>query len=297
MRITTQMLYQQATRHLSPLRDRIAKAQDAVHGKTLTRPSSDPVKVIQTLDASEAMRRAERTLRTADDVLDWLSAMETAISAMADRLLDAQDVVMTAGGANISDPSSREALALEIEKIRDSLLSLANTRYRNRYIFAGFKTDTKPFSDDPLTGGVTYAGDGGRIQQEVVPGIVVASNMPGDLLLEKGDFFQTLTQLANDLRANSQQEILEERLREIREAYNWLADLRGEIGTRYKQVEVHRQASQDLQILLEERVAEITGVDVETAVLELYTAHNAYQIVLGSIQRVIDMMNAINLFR
>jgi flagellar hook-associated protein 3 FlgL len=76
------------------------------------------------------------------------------------------------------------AIATEAQQIQQSLLSLANTQDGNgNYIFAGYATQTEPFS---LTAtGATYSGDQGQPKVQIAAGQTVASADNGDTVFNQ----------------------------------------------------------------------------------------------------------------
>lgn len=53
----------------------------------------------------------------------------------------------------------KKIIATEIEDLKNSLLSLANSSVNDKYIFAGTNYDVEPFVEDELTGEITYQGN------------------------------------------------------------------------------------------------------------------------------------------
>ena len=73
--------------------------------------------------------------------------------------------------ANSGTQSSQDltAIAAQASQIENTLVSLANTQDGNgQYIFAGFSTQTQPFS--ATAAGVVYAGDNGQRQAQIAAG-------------------------------------------------------------------------------------------------------------------------------
>ena len=56
--------------------------------------------------------------------------------------------------------SERASIAVQIEGVKANMLMLANEQIEGEYLFAGSNTTVRPFSEDPVSGKVTYEGDG-----------------------------------------------------------------------------------------------------------------------------------------
>src|SRR4030067_270871 len=76
-----------------------------------------------------------------------------------------------------SSAADRNTMAMEVEQLYEQVRQIANTKYDNRYIFAGLKTDVAPYDN---TGSYTgTASNGGYIDVEIDAGITMSVNMPG----------------------------------------------------------------------------------------------------------------------
>jgi flagellar hook-associated protein 3 FlgL len=287
MRVTNYMLINRAMSDLDGLRARYRKAQDAVNGRALERPSEDPQRVAEAMDLSGMKMRFERAQRAGQDAREWLSVVENALTAVIDRLEAAREVAVQAGSPVAMTAEGRESLARAVEAIRDSLKRELNAKHRDLYIFGGWKTDAPPFVDSG-TGGVTYLpAPDQEITRDIAPGLSVVVNVPGNKLLAGGDFMKTLTDMANDLRSGQNTTVFTNRLQELDNALANLTVYRSDLGTRQVQVEQYEDYAQQMLIRLEDRLGEITGVDLETAVLQMTEAQTAYQAALASFAKAL----------
>ena len=81
---------------------------------------------------------------------------DTAVSNMKTSINSVQSLVMEAlNGTNNSD--TKEIIATNIESIKETILTLANSSVNGQYLFSGKNTDTASFSKD-ASGKVTYTG-------------------------------------------------------------------------------------------------------------------------------------------
>lgn len=288
MRVTNAMLLNRAMYDLDGLRSKYAQAQEAVNGRALTRPSEDPLRVVEAMDLSGAKLRLERAQRSGQDARDWMMVTEFGLTTMIEILQRARELGVQAGGPSAQDPAAQEAIAQQVETMRESLLRQMNERHRDQYLFAGYKTNAKPFAANG-TGGATYSGDSGVITRDVAPGLAVGVNTPGDQLLAVGDFVQSLTDMAADLRAGDTSNISNDRLVEISDALSHLTVLRSDLGARQQQVEQYESFAQDTLIQIEDRLTKISGVDLETAVLKMTEAQTAYQAALASFAKALPV--------
>ncbi len=284
MRVTNAMMAKLAIRDLERLRNQYHQAQSAVLGRALERPSEDPTRVVEAMDLAGAKLRLERAIRSGQDAREWLTMAEDSLSAMIDHLHAARETVLQAGGPGSLDADAREAMAVALEAIREALLRELNTRHRDQYLFAGWNTETKPFADD----GTYVAASSGEILRDIAPGLSVAINIPGDRL--KGqEMIENLQQMADDLRAGNVAAVVGEGLARLDEHFGNLTVLRSDLGVRMKQVERYEELAQDGLMTIERRIGEITGTDIERAVLEMTQAQSAYQAALASFSKALPV--------
>lgn len=293
MRVTNAMMMNQALYDLGNLRSQYAKAQAAVNGRSLERPSEDPQRVVEAMDLSGTKIRLERSKRSGEDAREWLSVAETHITSMIDQLQSAKEYATQAGGTSSMDAMGREALALTFDNIREGLLQNMNAQHRDMYVFAGQKTATVPFQSTP-GGGAVYQPPinpadphDGEITRDVAPGLAVTVNVPGNKLLEGGDFLKTLADLSAKLRAGDVTGAVGSGLNELTKELSHLSVVRSNLGVKQNQVQQFENYAQDVLIHIEERMTTITGTDIETAVLNMTQAQNAYQAALASFAKAL----------
>lgn len=294
MRVTHSMLMSSSLRDLDLLRQKYKKAQDAVNGRVLERPSDDPQRVVEAMDLSGAKLRFERTQRTGQDSREWLTIAETHLDAMIEQLQNARDIAVQAGGPGSISPEGREGLVRGIETIRQALLREMNARYRDQFLFAGWKTtfdpadpQQQPFTEDPATGAALYHGTSHDILRDIAPDLPIAINIPGDQLLAGGNFLQTLEQMKNELLAGDTTTVTTTRLDEITKALDNINRLRSDLGVRYAKIEQYENYAEQAILNIEERLAKITGADLEVAVIQMTEAKTAYEAALVSFAKAL----------
>lgn len=286
MRITNAMLTSQAMADLNGLRHKYAKAQAAVNGRALERPSEDPQRVVEAMDLSGAKLRLERAMRSGQDAREWLSVTENSLSAMIDQLQEARELAIQAGGPGGLDPDARQSMANQVLAIRDGIVRELNTQHRDQYLFAGWKTDERPFS---IAGGAAvYQPDAGQaITRDIAPGLSVAINVTGSTLMAGGNFVKVLSDLAEDIQAGRTQAVTTSRLNGVDSALSHLTVTRSDLGVRQNEVSKYEAYAQDTLFHIEDRLTSITGVDLETAVLRMTEAQTAYQAAVASFAKAL----------
>jgi len=83
---------------------------------------------------------------------------------------------------DVYSPLERRAAAREVRQIFEHLLSVANTKVENRFLFGGFINGAAPFSE--TSSGVSYSGDNGDIRIQTNASSTMSINFPGSQVFQ-----------------------------------------------------------------------------------------------------------------
>jgi flagellar hook-associated protein 3 FlgL len=163
MRVSTLMMYQQNMRGITSSQSEWLKYGEQMStGKRVNRASDDPVAASQAVVLSQAQAQNSQFATARTFATQRVSMEENTLAQVTTAIQSAQEKIVYAGNGTLSD-DDRASLATDLQGIRDQLLNLANSQDGNgRYIFAGYKTDTAPFTD-----GGTYVGGSENVAQQV----------------------------------------------------------------------------------------------------------------------------------
>ena len=163
MRVSTLMMYQQNMRGITSSQSEWLKYGEQMStGKRVNRASDDPVAASQAVVLSQAQAQNSQFATARTFATQRVSMEENTLAQVTTAIQSAQEKIVYAGNGTLSD-DDRASLATDLQGIRDQLLNLANSQDGNgRYIFAGYKTDTAPFTDDG-----TYVGGSENVAQQV----------------------------------------------------------------------------------------------------------------------------------
>src|SRR5687767_12210416 len=108
---------------------RLGKLQEQLsNGKLINRPSDSPTGTVSSMQLRQEMRRIEQHSRNVADGIAWLSPVDTALTSTLGRLNRVNDITLQGMNTGAMGPEAREALAVEVDNIRESLIAVANTR-------------------------------------------------------------------------------------------------------------------------------------------------------------------------
>jgi len=135
-------------------------------GRRVTNPSDDPIAASRAVVLSQTQARDSQFALARSFANQSLSLEESTLSDVTTAIQSAQSTLISAGNGSLSD-DDRASYATQLEGIRSQLLNLANSKDGNgRYLFAGYESDTAPFTQD-ASGAVTYTGGAQAITQKV----------------------------------------------------------------------------------------------------------------------------------
>jgi flagellar hook-associated protein 3 FlgL len=175
MRITSFMIFDQLKRSIERNLGRVSELNGSLSsGKRIGKPSDDVIGMMRAMDYRLSIDSNDRFKRNIDEAKAHLGFTEGVLSSVSEALIRAKELALT-GSSGTQDSESRMAIAKEISELRDHLISLANSKLRERYVFSGFKTDTQPFNPNTLA----YQGDSGMINVMIDKGTLIPINVLG----------------------------------------------------------------------------------------------------------------------
>lgn len=132
--------------------------------------------------------RLEYEIKTLEQVKESTSRAQemtqNSMKALQDmvKLLENFKVKVTQAASDSNSQTSREAIAKELERIKESIVQLANTSVNGQYLFAGSQVANKPFDSNG-----NYYGDKNNINVVTGAGTESPYNIPGWDLFFKAD--------------------------------------------------------------------------------------------------------------
>ncbi|HKI91768.1 MAG TPA: flagellar hook-associated protein FlgL, partial [Gaiellaceae bacterium] len=145
-RITQSMLTTNLLADLQNVTNRLSRTQNQLSsGKQITKPSDDPFGTARALQFRADLAANQQYQTNVNDASGWQNATDTALGQVGNLTLRARDLLVQ-GANDTVGPAGRQSIAAEIDQIIESIKSVGNTTYAGRYIFAGSKTTTAPYT-------------------------------------------------------------------------------------------------------------------------------------------------------
>jgi flagellar hook-associated protein 3 FlgL len=283
MRITDNMLLDQAVRDLNKTRTHMQRLQSQLAaGKRILSPSDDPAAAERALSIRATLREHTSYQRALDHGLRWLNATELGLDRVSDAMQKAHTISLQMSNSTYSD-SDRQLAATEVRELIQTVLTAANTRHQDGYIFAGFQVRTPPVSlSDDTPPQVIYAGDEGVMQLPIEPGHAIQINFPASQMMVQA--LETLIEFEQRLRVSSPD--LGQSVGAIEGALNPVLDAITVVGSRVRRLENIQGTLSSLDIHLEKSLSEIEDTDYAEALTQLSNAETAYHVLLNVTARL-----------
>ena len=158
MRVTNKMMTDTVSGNLFKKVGQLLKSQDILSsGKRINMPSDDPIGMSKVLDYRKTICSIDQYDKNIAHGESYLNVTDSTLDTVGNLLIRAKELTLSQANAT-ANAVDRKSVAEEVKSIYNHLLQLANTKLGKDYMFAGYKTDTPPFSrDDDYI--ISYNGD------------------------------------------------------------------------------------------------------------------------------------------
>jgi len=272
------------------LQTSIARVQDAQNrlssGRRLNAFSDGPA------DATAALRlRAQESdwesyAKTADDAKAWLDAADNQLQSMSTLLRRVRELTLSAANSVLTD-DQRDAMANEVDQLKQQLAADANAKYMDRSLFAGFGATAVTNT----VSGWAFTGDAGQVMRQIAPEMTLQVNVDGQSLFGFGatpgsDVFTRLESIAADMRSGNisalgttDLDALDGHVRAVNSSLTI-------VGSRAAQVDAARDAGRAAIESLKGTRSELEDADVAETAMQLQQAQAGYQAALAATARL-----------
>ena len=140
-RITNNMRFTTIVDNLNRAQNNYSSLMEQMSSqKKINRPSDDPVGATRVLDYRSARDSIAQYGRNIENANAWLELTETKLENIGDLIGQAREA-----GVNNQSSETAQVLAQNVGSLLEEILSLANSKFGDRYLFSGSATDGAPF--------------------------------------------------------------------------------------------------------------------------------------------------------
>jgi len=297
-RVTHQTVQKSSLANLQLNLSKMADLQGRMSsGKVITKPSDDPGGTAHALQLRSEKRAAEQYARNIDNGVGWLSSVDSALLTSLGSMRQARDLTVQASNIGTMNPVTREAIATELEGIRDTLIAQANTSYLGRSVFAGTSDAAAAFTGAAGVPAYAHSGTtGATVERRIAQDTTVRVDADGAAIFgvgawdaggagTGGSVFSLIDQIASELRGGGD---VSGRLADLDSRMNVMLSQVADVGTRYGALEAAQSANEKTVMDLKGQISAVEDIDLAEVIVELQTQEVAYQAALGATSRVLQ---------
>ncbi len=284
MRIANTMVYNMVRSNLGNITSDLNDATEtAITGKRILNLSDDPIGVTKSLGIRSSLDGFEQVERGISLGNTWLTASENTLTQAQNLVTDTKTLAIQMANAPISS-AERQSAAGIVQNTMEEIVSLANIKVDDRYLFSGSKTDTPAFTLD-VDNNANYNGDSNPFSIKIGDGKVAIGN-DGDKIF--GKLFNTLKVFKAALETDDLTGI-QTAMEDLEDDFDRLNSAISTVGTKMNRMDIKSTIYQDLTISETEHLSGIEDADITQAITNLQQKQLVYQAALASSSKVMEL--------
>lgn len=282
-RVTSQTQMRTAQQNLQQNMANMSKLQEQASSlKAINRPSDDPTAAAAALSVRAEARAVDQYSRNADNGNDWLTTLDSALAASTNIMNRVRDLIVQGGNGALS-PAAKEAIAVELEGLRDDLLGLANTSYLGRTVFAGSADAGAAFTSEyAFTGNAASS-----VTRRIGADTTVRVDADGGAVFGTGtdSVFSLIDTIASNLRDDTP---VGDRLGAVDDRLTVIIAERSDVGARQARMERAQGTLLAQSGSLESQRSGLEDIDLAQVIVDLKLQEVTYQSALAVTARVLQ---------
>ncbi len=282
-RVTQHSLAQRTTTNMQTALQRLQEIQDQISSnKSITKASDDPVGAATALRLRSDVDRNAQITRNIDDATSWLNSADDTLNAVVTQVQRAKDLAIQAQNGTLSQ-TEQDAIATELDSIRQTMIGLGNTQYAGRSIFAG-TANTAAYDSSG-----NFLGTNNAVERSIAPGTRVQINVTGgDVFGPAGaDIFANMASLATAVRAGNSASI-DAAVTALDGRTTIVQSRLAQIGATTRRVDTMKDRNDTGAITLKQDLSSVEDLDLPKAMMEMQLRQVAYQAALQTTAKVIQ---------
>jgi flagellar hook-associated protein 3 FlgL len=297
MRITQLMMSNIFTSNLRKQTEAMLQRQEQIATqKRINRPSDDPNGMARVLAGRSTLAAVEQYADNIKQGKNRLEFTEETLKLVDDLVQQARGVAGEKSGNNVTE-TERQFAAAQVKEIFEEVQQLANSKWGERYMFAGHQTDTAPFQvddlSDPYT--VSYRGDDGSFRFSIADGVELSVDADGRNYFQDEPDGVNIFDSLHDLIDGLENPDMEEGSAQIRatidsleEAHVQVMNKRSEAGPKLSRLQATAEHWTNIQNTVQAGISREEDVDIAQAIIELKNLETAYESTMAAASRIIQ---------
>jgi flagellar hook-associated protein 3 FlgL len=296
-RIATSQIFDGSNQHISNARAKeVASAEKAATQKAINRPSDDPRGWVLINRLKDEQSINDTVAKNGELASNILSATETIVAQLQDNCIRAHELAVSTAGS-VTSAQKRQLIKAEVEKLYQVTIQTMNTRFGNRTLLAGFKTEGLAYDQEGH-----FIGDEGKIEIDIDRGVRATLNLDTKLAVEgkglqKGmNIPQAFKTFIEGLDTNNDK-LINDALGEFYKSVDQLSIARVEIGA--QQGNIHRalESLGNVKLGNADAISKVEDVDATKAFSDLAKDQTILNAALNTTHKILTQTPPDVLFR
>ncbi len=286
MRVTQTMLSRNALYRLGQRREAMDDIQNRISsGRRVQKASDDPTAFSRAERMTTRITQNEQYLRNIDSSEAWIDNTVSLMQSLSEVVIQAKDMA-NRGADGQADANIRNTLADQTESLLQEAMSIVNSQYLNKSVFAGSDTQIKnPFVEN--AGVVSYLGNDQSMSRQYSENVSIEINVDGQSIMDTG-VFDAMSDLITSLRANDENAI-RATIDDLKTAGDKMLGLTALAGTRSSNLRLIRNRLEQTNIDLESFRSEARDARLDKEIVSFQTEQISYQAALQVTAKTINL--------
>lgn len=297
-RISTAQVFHNSKENILNAKEKeVSSAEKSSSLKGLTRPSEAPAEWVIAANLKDDVNVRENMAHTASLATHVLTATENILSQGQDIVQKVHELALSASSGDLLGKNVSAHVLPEVEGLYKNFVQALNTKYGNRTILGGFKTDREAFD---MQG--NFFGDEGKLQIEADRGMKIPINISArEAILGEGqlggvNILQTMQTLIQGL-ATDDKDMIHSSLAGLHSSTDQLSLARTKIAGSMSQIEraVNTHDLNNLQS--KDAVSKIEEADPVKVFSDLARDQTVLRAAIDTSHKILTGSNVDSLFR
>jgi flagellar hook-associated protein 3 FlgL len=291
-RVTQNMLNQNMLFNLQNSNKAMQQYQEqASSGKKINKPSDNPVTAVRGMYYRSSLNEIDQYKSNANDGLSWITTTDEALDQVTSVLQRVRELTLQ-GVNGTNDQSARNAIAEEVNQLKEHLGEIANTQIAGKYIFAGTDVKTPPYRDDPAVPGAAKEfrnANQEKLELQVGQTNNVQINVQGTDVFNNdgvGGIFQVLSDIVSDF--NSPTSGATDHLIKLDGQIDNILKERSELGARMNRMELSISRIEGLEVSTTRLLSNEEDANMPKVITDLKTQESVQRAALSVGARIIQ---------
>ena len=263
--------------------ERFVRAHEQVEtGKRLNVPSDDPSATLRAVGGHAQIATLDSYTRSSDGASARLAIIDTMLSDIVDKITEAQTAVTSVRGTTATQ-NARDAAAVRLQGLRDSLAMDINTTFRGTALFSGAEAQTQSYAQ--VAGVWTYQGDNTTVSVDIGENRSVTTALDGQAIMKGSDPTDLLSTIDTLVTAaqTGNQAALASGMDALVRAFDRATRAQSRVGADQRGIEEELQRLTSFKTASTKALSKDEDANLAEAITELNKADTAYQAAIRAI--------------